>query len=32
VIDIARFQDGRLVEHSGVTDQLGMMQALGLIQ
>jgi predicted ester cyclase len=32
VIDIARFQDGKLVEHWGVPDQLGMMQALGLIQ
>jgi predicted ester cyclase len=31
VIDIARFKDGRLVEHWGVPDQLGMMLQLGLI-
>ncbi|HSS93027.1 MAG TPA: ester cyclase [Candidatus Dormibacteraeota bacterium] len=32
VIDIARFEDGKMVEHWGVPDQLGMMKALGLIQ
>jgi predicted ester cyclase len=30
VIDIARFKDGRLVEHWGIPDQLGMMLQLGL--
>ena len=30
VIDIARFEDGRLVEHWGVPDQLGMLLQLGL--
>lgn len=30
VIDIARFEDGQLVEHWGVPDQLGMLLQLGL--
>ena len=30
VIDIARFENGRIVEHWGVPDQLGMMLQLGL--
>ena len=31
VIDIARFEDGKIVEHWGVPDQLGMMLQLGLL-
>jgi predicted ester cyclase len=31
VIDICRFEDGKMVEHWGVPDQLGMMFALGHI-
>ena len=31
VIDICRFEDGKMVEHWGVPDQLGMMLALGLV-
>jgi predicted ester cyclase len=31
VIDICRFEDGKMVEHWGVPDQLGMMLALGHI-
>jgi len=31
VIDIARFKDGKIVEHWGVPDQLGMMLQLGLM-
>jgi predicted ester cyclase len=32
VIDIARFKDGKIVEHWGVPDQLGMMIQLGLMR
>lgn len=32
VIDLARFVDGKLVEHWGVADQLGMLIQLGLMQ
>jgi predicted ester cyclase len=32
VIDIARFKDGKLVEHWGVPDQLGMVIMLGLMR
>ena len=31
VIDVCRFENGMLVEHWGVPDQLGMMLALGLV-
>ena len=31
VLDISRFAGGRLVEHWGVADNLGLMQQLGLI-
>jgi predicted ester cyclase len=31
VIDIARFKDGKIVEHWGVPDQLGVMLQLGLV-
>ena len=31
VIDICRFEDGQMVEHWGVPDQLGMMLTLGHI-
>jgi len=31
VIDVCRFEGGKMVEHWGVPDQLGMMMALGLI-
>jgi predicted ester cyclase len=31
VIDVCRFEDGKMVEHWGVPDQLGMMMALGHI-
>lgn len=30
-IDIVRFADGKIAEHWGVTDNLGMMQQLGII-
>ena len=30
VIDILRFADGRAVEHWGVTDQMSMMEQLGI--
>jgi predicted ester cyclase len=32
VYDVARFENGKMVEHWGVPDQLGMMFALGLIE
>jgi predicted ester cyclase len=31
VFDVVRFENGRVVEHWGVPDQLGMMIALGLV-
>ena len=31
VIDIARFEDGQIVEHWGIADQMGMMLQLGLM-
>ena len=31
VFDVCRFEDGKVVEHWGVPDQLGMMLELGLI-
>jgi len=31
VLDVCRIEDGQIVEHWGVPDQLGMMMALGLI-
>lgn len=31
VIDLVRIEDGKIVEHWGVPDQLGMMMTLGLI-
>lgn len=31
VIDICRFQDGKMTEHWGVPDQLGMLRQLGLL-
>jgi len=31
VLDVCRIEDGKIVEHWGVPDQLGMMMALGLI-
>jgi predicted ester cyclase len=32
VIDVARFEGGKIVEHWGVPDQLGMLIQLGLMQ
>ena len=32
VIDIASYRDGQLIEHWGVTDQMAMMQQLGVIE
>src|SRR5579859_5684340 len=31
VFDVCRFEDGKMVEHWGVPDQLGMMLELGLV-
>lgn len=31
VFDVVRFADGKIVEHWGVPDQLGMLMALGLL-
>ncbi len=31
VIDIVRFRDGKIVEHWGVADRLGMLQQVGVI-
>ena len=31
VIEICRFKAGKMVEHWGVPDQLGMLQQLGLV-
>jgi predicted SnoaL-like aldol condensation-catalyzing enzyme len=31
VIDIARFEDGKIVEHWGVPDRFGMLQQLGAL-
>jgi predicted ester cyclase len=32
VMDVVRFEDGKMVEHWGVPDQLGMLMQLGLMQ
>lgn len=31
VIDIGRFKDGKLVEHWGIADQLGLMLQIGAV-
>lgn len=31
VIDIGRFSDGKMVEHWGVPDQIGMMEQMGFL-
>jgi len=31
VIDIVRFKDGKMVEHWGVADRLGMLQQVGVV-
>lgn len=31
VIDIGRFRDGKMVEHWGVPDQVGMMEQMGIL-
>lgn len=30
-VDIMRFRDGRVIEHWGITDQLSLLQQLGLL-
>jgi predicted ester cyclase len=32
VMDVARFEDGKIVEHWGVPDQLGLLMQLGLMK
>jgi len=32
VIDICRFQDGRIVEHWGIADRMGVMEQVGMPQ
>jgi steroid delta-isomerase-like uncharacterized protein len=32
VMDVVRISDGKIVEHWGVTDNLGFMQQLGIVQ
>jgi predicted ester cyclase len=32
VIDVCRFADGKIAEHWGVADRLGMMQQIGAIR
>jgi predicted ester cyclase len=32
IMDVVRFEDGKMVEHWGVPDQLGMLMQLGLVQ
>lgn len=31
VIDVVRFEDGKMVEHWGVADRLGMLQQVGVV-
>jgi predicted ester cyclase len=31
IIDVVRFRDGRMVEHWGVADRLGMLQQVGVV-
>ncbi len=31
VIDICRFQDGKIAEHGGVADRFSVMQQIGVI-
>jgi predicted SnoaL-like aldol condensation-catalyzing enzyme len=31
VIDVVRFRDGKMVDHWGVADRLGMLQQVGVI-
>ena len=32
VIDVCRVKDGKIVEHWGVPDQLGMLEQVGIIE
>lgn len=32
VIDVSKIKDGKIVEHWGVPDQLGMLEQLGIVQ